>query len=119
MWNQFSDHLGDKKEMVIVNPDCISPFILTYNDFCKGSVDGDVVFPATFLPVFELWIVGDLVMERGPDDLFAVSIVVTFEIGIGYEHRNRSFVRVEMVGDVYLHSCTERIRRLQLDIEIE
>ena len=98
--------------MIIVDPDCISSFVLTYNHFCEGSVDGDVVFPTTVLPVFEFWIVGDLIMKGGPDDLFAVSIVVPFEIGIGYEDGNRSFVRVEMVADVCLHVCAERISGL-------
>jgi len=55
-----------------------------------------------------------LIMKGGPDDLFAVSIVVTLEIGIGYEHGDRSFVRVEMVGDVCLHSCAKSIGGLPL-----
>jgi len=114
VWNQISDHLGDKKEMVIVDPNCVSSFVLTYNHFCESSVDGDVVFPTTVLPVFEFWIIGDLIMKGGPDDLFAVSIVVTLEIGIGYEHGDRSFVRVEMVGDVCLHSCAKSIGGLPL-----
>ena len=100
--------------MVIVDPDCISSFVLTYNRFCKGSVDSNIVVPTSLLPVFELWIIGNLVMECRPDDLLAVSIIVSFEIDVGYEHGNRSLLGIEIVGDVCLHNSAETVRGLLL-----
>ena len=103
--------------MVIVDPDYISSFVLTNNRLCESSIDSDVVFPTILLPDLEFWVVRDLIMEGRPDDLFAVAVVMTFEIGIGYEHRNRSFLNGEIVGDVFLHSSAKGIRGLPLNIK--
>lgn len=104
--------------MIIVDPNCISSFVLIYNRFCESSIDSDVVFPTGLLPLFEFWIVRDLVMERWPDDLLAVSIIMAFEISVGYEDGNRSFLCVEIVEDVCLHRSAKRVRGLQLVIYV-
>jgi hypothetical protein len=100
MWNHFSDHFGDKKEMVIVDPDGVASLVLTYDDIGKGPIDSDIMFPTFLLPYFVLWIIRDLIMKCRPDDLFAVSVIVTFQVGIRDEDRNRSFLNCEEFGDI-------------------
>lgn len=63
MRNRFSDHFRHEKEVIVVYPDCIALFVLTYDDISKSSVDFDVVLPAFVLPGFHLWVVRDLIME--------------------------------------------------------
>ena len=82
MWNHFSHHLRNKKKMIIVYPDGIASFVLTYDDIGKCSVDGNIMLPAFLFPNLEFRIIRNLVMKSRPDDLFAITIVMTFEIGI-------------------------------------
>jgi hypothetical protein len=77
--------------MVIIYPDCIASFVLTYYGFCKSSVDSNVMFPAVLFPYLILGIIRDLVMECWPDDLFAIPVIMTFQIGVRDEYGDRLF----------------------------
>jgi len=68
--------------MVIVDPNSITSFVLTYNDIRKSLVDSNIVLPTILLPLFEFWIIRDLIMKCRPNDLFAIAIVMTLQIGI-------------------------------------
>jgi hypothetical protein len=93
--------------MVIIYPDCIASLVLTYNCFCEGSVDCDIVIPTVILPHFVFGIIGNLVVECRPDNLFAISIVMTFQVGIRDEYWNRLSLGTEEVCDFRFLSGTQ------------
>ena|ERR1700736_1385146 len=99
MRDEISHHLWYEEEMVIIYPDRIASFVLTHNGLCKCSVDRNIVFPAIFLPDLIFGVIRDLVMECWPDDLFAISIVVAFHIGVRDEYWNRIFRSGKQAAD--------------------
>jgi hypothetical protein len=88
MRNHISDHLWNEEEMIIVYPDCITSFILSDDDFCECTIDFDVMLPTFLLPDFKLGIIRNLIMKCRPNDLFAISFVMSFQLGIGDEDGN-------------------------------
>ena len=86
--------------MVIIDPDGITSFVLTYDDIGECSIDGNIMLPAFLFPYFVFWVIGDLIMKCWPDDLFAVSVIMTFQIGIRDENGQRSFLTAEVFGDI-------------------
>ena len=88
MRDHFSDHLGDEEKMVIIYPDSIASFVLTDDDIGERPVDCNIMLPAVLFPNFELGIIGNLVMERRPDNLLTIAIVMTFKIGVRNEYGN-------------------------------
>jgi hypothetical protein len=102
--DELPDHLGDEQEMIVVHPHCITALVLTHDDFGKGSVDGDIVLPTILLPNLGLWIIRDLIVECGPDDLLAISIVMALEVGVGNEDWNGLVVNTKVVRDIGLLS---------------
>jgi hypothetical protein len=113
MWNHFSHHFRDKKEMIVVYPDCITPFVLAYDDVGKRTIYCDVMLPAILLPNLEFRIDRDLIVECWPENLLAIAIIMALEIGVGNEYGNRTFLGVEECTNPCLLSVTQCIRRLQ------
>lgn len=113
MRNHISHHFWNEEEVIIVYPDCIASFILAYDDFCKGTVDRDIMFPTILLPNLEFRIIGDLIVKYWPENLLAITVIMTFEIGVGDEHRNRMFPCIEECTNIRLLSITQCIGRLQ------
>jgi hypothetical protein len=98
MRDHSSHHSGNEKEMIIIHPYSISSFILAYNDIRKSFVDCNVMIPTLVFPRLEFRIVGDLVMKCRPKYLLAISVIVTLQIGIRDEYRNRLFLGGEIFG---------------------
>jgi hypothetical protein len=112
MGNEFPDHFGHEEEMIVIDPYCIAALVLTYDDFSKGPVDSNIVLPTIRFPNLGLWIIRDLVMECRPNDLLAISIVMTLEIGVGNEDWNRLLVSVEVIHNIHLLRLCQCICRL-------
>jgi len=85
MWDHFPNHLRDEEKVVIVYPYGVASFVLA--DYYVGErlIHGNIVLPALLLPDCILRIIRDLVMKSWPKDLLAISIIMTFVVGIGYE----------------------------------
>jgi len=86
--------------MIVVYPNYIAQFVLTYNDIGKCHVDFNVMLPTLLFPSFEFRIIGDLIMKCRPQNLLAIAIVMTFKIGIGNKYRNGFFVGGKIIGNV-------------------
>lgn len=82
IWQLLANHLGHEEQMVIVNPDDIAALVIAHNLVGKGLVDLDIVDPGVVLVRLALGIVGNLVVEDGPENLFAKVTVVTIEITV-------------------------------------
>ena len=102
MRNELSDHLRDEEKMVIIDPYCVTALVLAHDGFGKGFVDSDIVLPTILLPNLGLWVIGDLVMERRPNDLLAIPIVMTIVLGVRNKDWNRLFVNIEIIRDIRL-----------------
>jgi hypothetical protein len=100
--DEFPDHLGDEQEMIVIHPYCITALVLTHDDFGKGSVDGDIVLPTILLPDLGVWIIGNLIMKRWPNDLLAISIIMALEVGVGNEDWNGLVVNIKVIRDIRL-----------------
>ena len=86
LWNLLANHSRNKKQMVIVNPDNITSLPVLDNLVGKGLVHVDVVLPRVILVCLALGVVGDLVMEDGPEDVLAEVGVVSVEILVRAEN---------------------------------
>jgi hypothetical protein len=109
---QFPHHLWHEQEMVIVHPNCVSSFVLTYDSFRKCSVDRDILLPSFFLPNPVLGIIWNLVVECRPENLFAISIIVAFQFGVRDEHWNRLFVAGKVRADFRFLGLAQCVRGL-------
>lgn len=86
--------------MVIIHPYRVASLILAYDDVGESFVDCNVMLPTLIFPGLEFWIVGDLIMKSRPKNLFAISIIVTLQVAIRNEYRDRLLVCREILGDI-------------------
>lgn len=85
-----------------MNPDAISTLPVFDNLIRKCLVDFHIIHPGVIFVCLALWVIGDLIMENGPKNLFAVMSVVCIKITILAEHRQRVVFCSETVLDILL-----------------
>ncbi|GKT63004.1 LOW QUALITY PROTEIN: hypothetical protein ColTof3_10343 [Colletotrichum tofieldiae] len=98
----LADHAGDEQQVVVVHPDDVAAFPVLDNLVGEGLVDVDVVLPRVVLEGLALGVVGDLVVEDGPQDLLAKVGVVAVKVLVGGEDGEHVMLGGEPVLDVLL-----------------
>lgn len=76
----FAKHGGQKKQVIIVNPDGVTMLVIPNNALGKSFVDLDIVTPGMILVGLALWVVRNLIMEDWPENCLAVVRVVAVKV---------------------------------------